>query len=143
MFAHEKLQVYGKALAFVATASTFSATWNKKHAVVDQFDRASDSLVLNLANAASLGSGPSKLRALDYSLGSGLECAACLDIATVKRLLEKTETDRQKQLLCEIVRMLIGLRKVWETWKAHEDAVSYRSGIPSPQPEHLFHHETL
>ena len=89
MFAHEKLHVYGRALAFVAALSAFSAVWNKKHAVVDQLGRASDSLVLNLADGARLRSGPSKLKALDYALGSGLECAACLDIARIKGLLQR------------------------------------------------------
>ncbi len=49
MFAHERLHVYAKALGFVAEASNFSAVWNKKHAVVDQLNRASESLILNLA----------------------------------------------------------------------------------------------
>ena len=65
MFRHEKLHVYGKALAFVAAASTFSASWDKRHAVVDQFGRAAESLILNLAEGARLRSGPSKVRALD------------------------------------------------------------------------------
>ena len=33
MLAHEKLHVYGKALAFVTAASAFSAAWSKRHAV--------------------------------------------------------------------------------------------------------------
>src|SRR6266852_7407970 len=143
MFAHEKLHVYGKALAFVAASSAFSAVWNKKHAVVDQLGRASDSLVLNLADGARLRSGPSKLKALDYALGSGLECAACLDIARIKGLLGKAETDHEKQRLCEIVKMLVGLRKAWETWKAREDTVPYRADPAGSASEPLFHHETL
>ncbi len=75
MLAHEKLQVYGKAIAFVASASALSGTWGKKHAVVDQLERASESLILNLADSARFGSAPSKLKALDYALGSGLECS--------------------------------------------------------------------
>ncbi len=87
MFAHEKLEVYRKALGFVAAASGFVAQWDKKHAVTDQLARASDSLVLNLAEAARLRSSASKLRALDYSVGSCLECAAALDVARIKSLL--------------------------------------------------------
>ncbi len=143
MLAHEKLHVYGKALAFVAAALTLSGTWSKKHAVVDHLDRASESLILNLAEGARLRPAPSKLRALDYALGSGLECAACLDVARIKGFLGNPETDRQKQRLCEIVRMLIGLRKAWETWKAHDDSVPYRAEPSVPGPEPLFRHETL
>ena len=81
MLPHEKLHVYGKSLAFVATASALSTAWSKSHVVVDQLDRASESLILNLADGARLRSGAGKLKALDYSIGSGLECAACLDVA--------------------------------------------------------------
>jgi four helix bundle protein len=143
MLAHEKLQVYSKALLFVAAASEFSANWSKKHAVVDQLGRASESLILNLAEGARLRSAPSKLRALDYALGSGLECAACLDIARIKGLLSPADSTHQKKGLSEIVRMLVGLRKAWSTWRTHDESVPYRiepiRGISSP----LFHHETL
>lgn len=143
MFAHEKLHVYGKALAFVAAASAFSAGWDKRHAVVEQLDRASDSLIVNLAEAARFHSASSKLRALDYALGSGLECAACLDIARIKGLLNKTDTTEEKQRLCEIAKMLIGLRRAWEAWKVHEDSPPYGEAPVDSAPPALFHHETL
>jgi four helix bundle protein len=143
MLAHEKLHVYAKALAFVAAASAFSATWSKKHAVVDQLGRASESLILNLADGARLRSASSKLRSLDYALGSSLECAACLDIAQIKSFLSQAEADREKRRLCEIVRMLVGLRKAWETWQARDDSVPYRTEPSGPAREPLFHHETL
>jgi len=111
--------------------------------VVDQLGRASESLILNLADGARFRSAPSKLKALDYALGSGLECAACLDIARIKGFLTKPATDYEKQRLCEIVRMLVGLRKAWETWQAHDDSVPYRTEPSVPAPEPLFHHETL
>jgi four helix bundle protein len=145
MLAHEKLHVYGKALAFVAATSAFSADWSKRHAVVDQLDRALDSLILNLAEGARFRSGPTKLRALDYALGSGFECAACLDIASVKGLVLKHQSAQQKESLSEIVRMLIGLRKAWENWnmhdKAHEEPLPYQTEPLASAP--LFHHETL
>ena len=143
MLAQEKLNVYSKALAFVAAASALSAAWSKKHAVVDQFERASESLILNLADGARLRSGPSKLRALDYALGSGLECAGCLDIAKIKGFLDQRETAHEKQRLCEIIKMLFGLRKAWQAWKAQEDSVPYRVGPPVAAPEAFFHHESL
>ena|SRR5437016_9268806 len=121
MLAHEKLHVYGKSLAFVTSASALSAGWSKKHAVIDQLHRASESLILNLADGARLRSGPRKLTALDYALGSSLECAGCLDIAGIKGLLGNSERSHEKQRLYEIVKMLVGLRKAWQTWKACED----------------------
>jgi four helix bundle protein len=140
MFAHEKLQVYGKAIAFVAAASNFSEAWSRKHAVVDQLERAADSMILNLAEGTRMRSGPGKLKALDYAVGSGLECAACLDVARIKGLLREAETEHEKTHLCEVVKMLIGLRKAWGL-SMHEDSVPY--GVPPRAPKHLFHHEML
>mgnify|MGYP001609328564 CR=1 FL=1 len=84
MLAHEKLHVYGKALGFVAAATAFSAAWDKRHAVVDQFGRASESLILNLADGARLRSGPNKLRALEWmewfvSLPGGKDLSCLLE----------------------------------------------------------------
>ena len=52
MFAHEKLQVYGKALDFAAKTAAWTSTWDKKHALVDHLSRATESIALNLAEAA-------------------------------------------------------------------------------------------
>ena len=62
MFDHEKLQVYGKALDFAAKAGTWTSTWDKKHALVDHLSRATESLVLNLAEAARQRGTPARLR---------------------------------------------------------------------------------
>src|SRR5207249_9202482 len=53
------------------------------------------------------------------------------------------ERAREKQRLCEIIKMLIGLRKAWQTWKAHDDTVPYRADASVDAPGSLFHHETL
>jgi four helix bundle protein len=84
MFAHEKLQVYCKALAFTANVMTLVSGWDKKHALVDQFGRAAESVVLNLAEAARLKDAPARLNVSDYAIGSALECAGCLDVARIK-----------------------------------------------------------
>ena len=49
MFSLEKLKVYDRALASVASLAQLSARWDKRHAVVDQLQRASESVVLNIA----------------------------------------------------------------------------------------------
>ena len=113
MFHHEKLQVYGRALDFSARVSAFALAWDKKHAVVDHITRASESIVLNLAEAARQLPSSGRLRTIDYSIGSSLECAACLDVAAIKALLTRPHSYQEKQTLCEITRMLIGLRKAW------------------------------
>jgi four helix bundle protein len=120
MFDHEKLQVYGKALDFATKAGTWTSTWDKKHALVDHLSRATESVLLNLAEAARQRGTSARLRTADYAIGSSLECAGCLDVARIKALLTHQECDQEKHLLCEITKMLIGLRKAWSQSIARE-----------------------
>src|SRR5687768_7211517 len=113
MFTHHKLKVYQKALECAGSAERISSGWARKHAFVDHFCRASDSIVLNIAEGARRPSGPAKVMTLDYAIGSALECAACLDIARVKGLLPVGDASAEKRQLLEKTRMLIGLRKSW------------------------------
>ena len=43
------LKVYEKALNLGAGAEAFSASWGRRHAIVDHFRRASESVVVNIA----------------------------------------------------------------------------------------------
>jgi four helix bundle protein len=143
MFTHHKLQVYQKALVLSAGAEAFCAGWGRQHAVVDHFRRASESIVLNLAEGARQTSGPDKARAIDYALGSALECAACLDMARIKGLLSLEQSHAKKRSFCEVSRMLIGLRKAWLQSGMSEEAPPYEAETASVKPEVLFHHESL
>ncbi len=142
MFSHEKLQVYSKALDFVSAAVAWSNTWDKKHALVDQLDRAANSILVNLAEAARRRRAPGRLQILDYATGSTLECAACLDIARIKSLLTEPQCIEQKQRLCEVAKMLVGLRKAWAESMMREEPAVYAARASTPRPP-LFHHESL
>ena len=87
MFSLEKLKVYDKALASAASLAQHSCSWDKRHAVADHLLRASESVVLNLAEGARLRSAGKRQHVLDYAIGSALECAASLDVASLKQLL--------------------------------------------------------
>ena len=143
MFDHEKLQLYGKALNFAAKAAAWTSTWDKKHALVDHLSRATESIVLNLAEAARQRGTPARLRIVDYSIGSSLECAGCLDVARIKALLTHQDCHQEKHLLCEITKMLIGLRKAWSQSIAREEPPVFPSKPSKEVPEPLFHHEGL
>lgn len=143
MFSHHKLKVYDKALAFAAAAAALSADWPKVHAVADQLQRASESIVLNLVEGARLRSVPAKQRMLDYAIGSTLECAACLDIAWIKELLAASERTCQRHLLCAITKMLIGLRQSWDVPALREETLAYGAEQSDPETAPLFHHESL
>ncbi len=49
-----------------ADAEELSGSWGRRHAIVEHFRWASESLVLNIAEGARLMSGPDKARTLDY-----------------------------------------------------------------------------
>jgi four helix bundle protein len=88
--------------------------------------RAAESIILNIAEAARLRHCDHKQQFLDYASGSALECAACLDIAVVKQLLLREIAAVEKRSLCEVVRMLVGLRRSWEKNALQEEPHEYR-----------------
>ncbi len=141
VFSHEKLKVYEKALNCIASLALHSRSWDNRHAITDHLTRASESIVLNLVEGARLRGAANRQHFTEYAMGSALECAACLDIAVAKQLLTDEIAMVQKRALCEIVRMLTGLRKSWA-----ED--QFREDPPDPPPyrnseKWLFAHERL
>jgi hypothetical protein len=69
MFSPEKLRVYDRALACVASLAQLLGCWDKRHAVVDQLLRASESVLLNLVEAARLRASGQRQHVLDYAIG--------------------------------------------------------------------------
>jgi four helix bundle protein len=138
-FGHEKLKVYERALVFNVKASEWVRQWDSKYAVCDQLDRAACSIVENIAMACATQSAM-KMRSLDYAIGSTLECAACLDLARIWRLMESACVMSEKETLSQSVRMLVGLRKSWSATQAcvRDDGVEYGG-----EEEALFNHERL
>ena len=143
IFSHEKLVVYQKSLAFVGLAELLVSAWDKRHAVTDHLSRASESIVMNTAEASRTSSHDGRQMAMDYSVGSALECAACLDVANTKALLDGEEVQRHKELLAEIVRMLTGLRKSLEATGVSEEEAQYGVRRPQAASRTLFSHEEL
>ncbi len=148
-FHHENLHVYPRMLAFNARVATWTDGWDTKHAIRDQLIRAASSMLENVAMASASHSSM-RLRALDYSMGSSLECAACLDLACVKRLLDARTGLAEKLEVSQVARMLVGLRRSWSRL-AHgvrEDCGDYGAGDEWGDKrlegaDVLFHHETL
>ena len=85
----------------------------------------------------------------DGAIRSNLECAACLDLASIKRLLDAKEVHTEKEELSQILRMLVGLRKSWarSAYVVREDCAEYeavdRARDEREGDKPLFHHETL
>lgn len=123
-FDHEKLRVYQEALRFVAFAGGVISELPPKVAARDQLDRASTSIVLNIAEGNGKRSKVDRCRYLDISRGSALESAACLDVLVVKRLLDASRAAEGKEILVGIVSMLVGLLETFGGL-VHEDSVGY------------------
>jgi four helix bundle protein len=114
-FDYEKLEVYQEALAFVAWLSELLEGQTRLGDVKDRLDRASNSIVLNIAEGNGKYSQKDRCRFLDTANASALECAAGLDILIAKRKLTTADVRSGKDSLQKIVRMLIGLIKRSET----------------------------
>ena len=90
-FDHEELNVYHEALAFVGLATDLLERVPKRVAVYDQLDRASTAIPLNIAEGTGKFTPPDRCRYYDTARGSALECAACLDVLAVKKVLKNQE----------------------------------------------------
>jgi four helix bundle protein len=112
-FPHENLEVYAHALSFAKFAAAQIDSWPAVFAVCDQLDRATESIVTNLAKAARLHATQNRIQCLECSLGSVLECAACLDVAYRRHLVVAAPLHEAKQMLQGIAKMEVGLRQSW------------------------------
>jgi four helix bundle protein len=110
-FDHEKLKVYQKSLEYVEWIFDILDKLKSRSSIIDQIERASESILLNIAEGNGKYSGKDKCRYFDISRGSSLECAACLDIMFKKKLIDQEIKTSGKLQLKEIVSMLIGLIK--------------------------------
>ena len=110
-FDHEKLIAYQRSIEFVAWASQLLEEMPPKLAVIDQLERASTSVPLNIAEGNAKFTAPDRCRYWDTARGSALECSACLDVLVANGKSTRERTERGKQLLSETVSLLIGLTK--------------------------------
>lgn len=125
-FDHEKLKVYQKSLEFSGWVTDNIREIQIKNSIIDQLDRASSSIALNIAEGNGKFTGRDRCRYLDISRGSALECSSCLDIMVVKKMIEKSVQVQGKNILKEIVSMLVGLIKA-SSDRAYENQTEYNS----------------
>ena len=124
-FSHEKLNVYQKALDFIEFIKNSVPSDLSKQSVIDQLDRAATSIPLNIAEGTGKYTPKDKCRYYDIARGSALECAACLDILQKRNIINVKAVEEGKQILFEIVSMLIGLIKS-SSDRVYEDEIDYK-----------------
>ena len=110
-FDHEKLDVYQEAIAFCGWIGELLSQISAKAAAKDHLDRASTSLPLNIAQRNGKFSTIDRARFLEIARGSTLECAACLDVLAVRKLVAAERIFPAKERLVRIVNMLMGMLK--------------------------------
>jgi four helix bundle protein len=120
LFDHEKLEVYQESVAFVSWLEPIMQELPKTIAVRDQLDRASTSIVLNLAEGNGKFTLPDRCRFFDIARGSALECAAALDVLAAKGCCAVEAVNPGKQRLRGIVSMLVGLIRANSDYRLHD-----------------------
>ena len=110
-FDHEKLDVYQEAIAFCGWIGELLSQISAKAGAKDHLDRASTSLPLNIAQGNGKFSTVDRARFLEIARSSALECAACLDVLAVRKLVAAERILPAKERLVRIVNMLMGMLK--------------------------------
>jgi len=111
-FDHDKLEVYQRAIDFVALADEIVAGLPKGRAyLADQLQRAATSVPLNIAEGAGEYSRNDKARFYRMAKRSATECAAILDVCNRLELVDPQHFDSGRELLLRIVSMLISLAR--------------------------------
>jgi four helix bundle protein len=118
---HDKLEVYQASLTFIGWLEPLLRALPKGLAVVDQLDRASTSIPLNIAEGNGKHTRPDRCRYFDNARGSALECAAALDVLVAKGRSSCEEVQPGKDRLWSIVSMLVALIRANSDYRLHED----------------------
>jgi len=113
-FDHEKLDVYRLELRFVSWVAPVlgqieKAGGSTTRAVRDHLDRASLSALLNTAEGNGKRQRQTRAQFFDVARGSATECAACLDAAVAKGVLNAETAAEGKAMLVRIASMLTKL----------------------------------
>jgi len=125
IFDHEKLHVYQASIEFLVWLEEILERVPKKLAVHNQLDRASTSIPLNIAEGNGKFTQRDRCRFFDIARGSALECAAALDVLSVKALLLENEITIGKKILVKIVSLLVGLIKSNSANRIYESQAEY------------------
>ena len=106
----ERLDVYRTALEFQALVANVRLP-RALYDLRNQLDRASSSIVLNIAEGAGRHGGADKAHFYAIARGSAMECAAVLDILHARAAAAPAQCKRGRSLSIRVVQMLTRLRQ--------------------------------
>ncbi len=132
-FDHEKLKVYQESIRLITWIDDHLREMSKGLAVRGQLDRASTSISLNIAEGNGKYTAPDRCMYFDTVRGSALECAACLDVLVAKKIFASKTMSIGKNILLQIVNMLVGLIKSNSSDRLYETSEVYDVGAINRQ----------
>ena len=103
MLAYEKLDVYRAALELRGVVRKLK---KGSRDLKDQIDRATSSVVLNIAEGAGRWQSGDKRRFYEIAKGSAMESGAVLDCLATDGTIVATEHEAAKELVTRVVQML-------------------------------------
>lgn len=107
MLSFQRLDVYQRAIEFLALANDIVDQLPKGHAGrADQLVRAAESVVRNIAEGAGRWSEADSAKHYKIARGEAMECAACLDVLKLRKLVTEQSYDCGIRLLEGVVAML-------------------------------------
>jgi four helix bundle protein len=111
-FDHEKLEVYHISIEFlVLVDKAIKSIPKSKFYLLDQIQRASSSISLNIAEGAGEFSKKEKARFYRIAKRSATECAAILDVGLRLKVIDQEIHDEGRAKLISIVSILTKLAK--------------------------------
>jgi len=120
-FDHEKFDVFQVAKKFVIFTDEIIKNLPRGRAyLADQFQRASTSILLNIAEGAGELSANEKVRFYRMARRSATECAGILEIIQSLRLAKEESQIKGRELLLRVVSMLS--KMIQGNWKESENA---------------------
>lgn len=127
MLDYEKLNVYQVSLEFTVWAYEIckKLTGNDRH-LRDQLLRASQSILLNIAEGSGKFPSADRRRFLQIAGGSARECGAIMDILSRCQIISEEQAQFGKNLLVRIVSMLTKMISVYSN-EIREDVPEYQA----------------
>ena len=107
MLSFQRLDVYQRAIEFLALVGDISGELPKGHAErSDQLVRAAESVVRNIAEGAGRWSEADGAKHYKIARGGAMECAASLDVMKLRMLVATERYENGIRLLESVVAML-------------------------------------
>jgi len=112
-FDHEKLDVYRIAMEFTLLVDELTKQLPKGRAyLVDQLQRASSSIVFNIAEGSGEFAVNEKIRFYRMAKRSATECAGILDLCQRLNVLDESHSTQARDLLLRVVAMLTKMARI-------------------------------